>query len=359
MTLVNSWTCWQPLEEVWLGDVYPTSWYDHLEPEVRDCFYEITEKTKHDLLIIENKLKEFGVNVVRPVFNKIDDFLEHNDRLVKPMITPRDMFIVYGNLLSGSHWHTKSWQPAIDRYQAADPGSCNFNLPHPKNLGTVSGANTVRVGKDFYLDIFWNKKHITNYTQESALNDFNQHVAPLYPNSRLHLLANGGHVDGCFAVVKPGLLISSRYFDDYDRTFPNWNRIHINAPEFANHFNGLGPRKGPYGNGKWWIEGMNNKKSFNEHVIKHAQDWVGDYTETYFEVNSLVVDEKNILMLGENEGVFRKLEEYGVTAHPVPFRTRTFWDGGLHCLTLDIRRQGGMIDAFSERDSNKQIYLYD
>ena len=92
-------------------------------------------------------------------------------------------------------------------------------------------------------------------------------------------------------------------------------------------------------------------------IIKPALDWVGNYTETYFEVNCLVIDEKNVLMLGENDRVFRALERHGITAHSLPFRTRTFWDGGLHCLTLDIRRQDNMIDLFPDRDQT--LYLYD
>ena len=43
---VNSYTNWGRLEEVWLGDCYPAHFYDNLESEVRDIFYEITEKTK-------------------------------------------------------------------------------------------------------------------------------------------------------------------------------------------------------------------------------------------------------------------------------------------------------------------------
>jgi hypothetical protein len=33
----------------------------------------------------------------------------------------------------------------------------------------------------------------------------------------------------------------------------------------------------------------------------------------------------------------------------VPFRTRTFWDGGIHCITLDIRRKTTMQDYFPDR----------
>ena len=155
-------------------------------------------------------------------------------------------------------------------------------------------------------------------------------------------------------MLKPGLLLTSKYFSDYDRTFPGWECININQPEFAKHNRYW--RKGPSGNGKWYLPGITESAKFNEHVIAHAKDWIGDYTETYFEVNCLVIDEHNVLMLGQNEGVFRELERHGITAHVLPFRTRTFWDGGLHCLTLDIRRHDTRVDLFPER--TEEFYTY-
>ena len=55
MTLprINSFTNWGRLEEVWLGDCYPAHFYDHLESEVRDTFYEITQTTQEDLAVIQ------------------------------------------------------------------------------------------------------------------------------------------------------------------------------------------------------------------------------------------------------------------------------------------------------------------
>ena len=81
MTLpkINSFTNWGRLEEVWLGDCYPAHFYDHLESEVRDIFYEITEKTQEDLTVIQRKLEELGVQVRRPQYDRIENFLEHPD----------------------------------------------------------------------------------------------------------------------------------------------------------------------------------------------------------------------------------------------------------------------------------------
>jgi hypothetical protein len=345
---VNSYTNWGRLEEVWLGDCYPAHFYDHLESEVRDVFYEITQKTQEDLAVIQRKLEEFGVVVQRPRYDNIDHFLNNNDILLKPQITPRDHFLVAGNNFIGTDYPAM-WGHALEQYRM-DSESTVIDSVNSQHLGFISGANTVRAGRDIYLDLCYS--HNKKSTLEQQLQEFQQFVAPMFKDYRVHVLFNGGHVDGCFAIAKPGLLITSTYFSDYDRTFPGWEQIEIHHPEFHNgQF-----RTGPDYNGKWWETTAAPSRAFNNHIIKYALDWVGNYTETYFEVNCLVIDEKNILMLGENELVFRALESHGITAHSLPFRTKTFWDGGLHCLTLDIRRQDSMIDLFPHRDQS--LYLY-
>jgi hypothetical protein len=350
MPRVNSYTNWGKLEEVWLGDCYPAHFYDHLESEVRDIFYEITEKTKEDLHIIQRKMEEFDVVVQRPSYNNINDFLNQDGVLEKPQITPRDHHVVIGNKLIASPGMIHSWDHAVNQYRQ-DIDSIVTYPPELRLLGHVCGANSVRAGKDIYLDLFhcYDKQSML----EQQLQEYHQCVAPLVEDYRVHLLFNGGHVDGCFAIAKPGLIITSQYFTEYEKTFPRWSQIIITNPEFYV----AQSRCGPVYNGKWWDTTTSPSRAFNNHIIKHALNWVGNYTETYFEVNCLVIDEKNILMLGENDLVFRELERHGITAHSLPFRTRTFWDGGLHCLTLDIRRQDTMIDLFPDRD--QPLYLYD
>lgn len=352
LPIVNSHTNWSQLEEVWLGDVYPASWYDHLLPEVRDCFYEITEKTQQDLAVIQRKLEELGVHVVRPEYHNIDQFMDPRGYLRKPEITPRDNYLVYQNTLLGWVNDRSPWKSALDRYRQ-DPRCCIDYPPAFDHLGWMCGANTVRVGQDLYLDIMHSG---SKSTPEQKHQEFANKVAPLWPNSRIHLLDNGGHVDACFAVARPGVLITSKYFDDYDRTFPGWHQLNVTEPEFFDQqFAAF--RTGPQSNGKWYMQGMTNRLAFQDHVIQHALDWVGDYTETFFEVNCLVVNENNILMMGQNDKVAQELERHGITVHWLPFRTRTFWDGGLHCLTLDIRRQDSAVDLFPERGS-QQIFTY-
>jgi hypothetical protein len=370
--LINSHNNWGKLEEVWLGDVYPASWYDHLESEVRDCFQEITERTQQDLQVIENKLNEFNVIVRRPQYKHIDDYINTRgpigrpgtvtcDQLIKPEITPRDYYITMNNTLyaiSPFPGKVSPWQDIIDDYNNQG-GDIQQVIRIGRSL--VSGANTVRAGRDVYLDANWRRHVQRGPHHQSTLRTYSTkaqlHLQDFMPENRIHILNNGGHADGCFALLKPGVILASNYFDSYEKTFPGWERIDTSLPEFFSHRN-LGANDN-HGNGKWWLPGMHSNRAFNEHIIKHAQTWIGDYTETFFEVNCLVLDEKNVMVLGEHDAIFRRMEEYGITAHSVPFRTRTFWDGGMHCLTLDIRRQTKLEDFFPERSTGPGMILFE
>ena len=312
--VINSHNSWSKLEEVWLGDVYPSQWYNHLSQETQDVFCKLTEITKEDLQIIQSTIESFGVKVRRPTYKNIDLHIESTGQLIKPQICPRDQFVTLGNNLIAHKWHTVSWQQVIDEYD--QNSDCKVILTENANL---NGANIVRIDKRLIVDT----PH-----PESIQEDF-------LKNYQVEMVNNGGHLDACFAILKPGLILANNYFSDYDKHFPEWDKILLSQPEFARH-----KRKASPGiNGGWWLPPeIKIHPSFNKHVIKHAQTWVGEYTETYFELNCLVIDEANVLMLGQNLALENKLKEYGITVHWVPFRTRSFWDGGLHCLTVDIRR---------------------
>jgi len=323
--MINSHNSWSQLEEVWLGDVYPSEWYDHLEPAVRDVFQQITEITKEDLKIIENKLNDFGVIVRRPEYNSIDDFIDHNGGLKKPEICPRDTFLPLGNKLLTPYTVNPAWKSTLRNYNS---DSVVRGATH-----IVNGANVVRVGRDVIID-----------TDVFDIPEIDNNI---FQDYRITWEKNGGHMDGCFAILKPGLLIANHYYNGYDCNFPGWERIFLNESTYNQHIK-YPPPGGEY-NGKFYAEGVTFNRSFNDHVIKHAQDWVGDYTETYFELNCLVINESTVMMLGYNAALEKDLNSRGITVHWVPFRCRGFWDGGMHCITLDIRRQSTIVDYFPER----------
>lgn len=343
LPLIHSNDGFTQLEEVWLGDVYPHEFYDHLAPNIRDVFYRITDMTKEDLDSIQRELESMGVRVQRPRYGRIDDHLDHKGQLVKPEICPRDHYVVVGQelILSSRLQHPQAyqvwpWADAVDTYRTDAASKIRYHdLPIH-----VSGANTVRVGRDLFVDCVYSRQQ----DDRDLPSVFASEVEPFFADRRCHYLDNGGHVDACFALLRPGLILANRYFQDYDRTFPGWQVILRDRPEFQT----ARQRSGPWANDKWWLpDGLGNR-AFNDHVIRHAQDWIGDYTETFFEVNCLVINPEHVFMLGNNPALYQHLKDLGITAHELPFRCRTFWDGGLHCLTLDIRRQGGPIDYFAD-----------
>jgi N-dimethylarginine dimethylaminohydrolase len=322
---INSHNSWSKLEEVWLGDVYPAAWYDHLDTSVRDVFYQLTEITKQDLAAIQQILEQLGVQVQRPEYKKIEDYLDDNDQLIKPQITPRDQFVVIGNELLGYKECFEPWRETINRY-TADPQS-TVTAHDDKH---VNGANVVRAGKDIIVD----------------RDCFEWEYDGRWPEYRVKVVANGGHMDGCFAILRPGLIIANHYWDEYETTFPGWDIIMLDNPTYQ-----AAPSQGhaqtyPVYNGKFWNTGTITNRTFNEHIVRHALDWVGCYTETFFELNCLVIDESNVVMLAENIQIEKELKQRGISVHWVPFRARSFWDGAMHCLTVDIRRQSCITDHF-------------
>jgi hypothetical protein len=76
---------------------------------------------------------------------------------------------------------------------------------------------------------------------------------------------------------------------------------------------------------------------------------MGYVEETVFDVNMLVIDERNVICNNYNKTVFDAFARHDVTAHVLNFRHRYFWDGGLHCITSDLHRDGTQKDYFPER----------
>jgi len=351
---------WDPLEEIWLGDVWPESFYNDMEPQVRDSFCQITEWTKHDLNIIQQKLEDLGVVVRRPVIDESNKQLycdKNTNRLFKPPIVPRDSHCVIGDKLYFCFTADQTaWRPVLENYDNANIVYCaggKSGLPKSKLDYTIIAANTVRLGKDIIFD------NIRPETNEKLLELYHVFLTQFLPefgkDYRVHFTTNGGHSDGCFATLHPGLLMTTDYFNDYDLYFPGWEKIKLHSPTYAkqkiNNYHSKLEKDVPSFL-RWSANGNRQAPAqFNDYLEKYCSEWIGNYTETYFEVNTVMIDEKNMLCMGSHDDLFRDLERHGITCHVVPFRTRTFWDGGIHCITLDIKRKSVLKDYFPERGS--------
>jgi hypothetical protein len=366
---------WDPLEEIWLGDVWPTHFYDDLESEVRDKFYELTEMTKEDLNIIQKKFEEFGVIVRRPHIDEsnkekyIDPVVK---KLVKPPITPRDDSAVIGNKLFFAPHPLEAYKEFPSYYNTDEVYLPSDKTTLDYGIGKLVGADIVKLGKDIILDtciegIVANLSHATTLQNKKEFIfklflEYERKIFPMFKDDyRIHFATNGGHADGCFMPVKPGLVMTTRYWKNYDNILPGWEKISLRQPSFADSPAPLNPkaRNQEASNAKWFLPDPKTGKPqsvphFNRYVTRFCDKWFGNYSETFFEVNFVPIDENNIVCINGNDhnmDVFEELDKRGVKCHIVPYRTRAFWDGGVHCATLDVRRRGVLNDYFPERGS--------
>ena len=345
MSVVHSHCGFMKLEEVWLGDVYPHEFYDHLPSPVRDAFHTITDWTKQDLSKIEKKLQALGVIVRRPEYRNIDDCVDQNGNLFKPVVAARDDTLVLGNRLWNlrSKFKNNPWKKCLDLYR--ESGAEIQEIPEGP-WACLSPPCCVRMGKDLYVDWIYHE-HIWGMVTDP--------LVELAKDYRVHVSMIDGHSDCVFCPVAEGLILTTDYKKSYSQTFPGWEIYNINHKD----------RKKPLNMGggfhQWHIPDsrIESNKDFAEHIQQKAQDWVGAYQETVYDVNLLIVDEKNILSVGDDEETFEFLTRKGYNVHAFDFRCRNFWDGGMHCLTNDIRRTGSCPDFFPDRGGSRLDWLID
>ena len=124
--------------------------------------------------------------------------------------------------------------------------------------------------------------------------------------------------------------------DHYKDTFPGWEVVILKG-ESWDKVEGFIKKKNK-SRGRYWVP--NAGDDFYDYVNEWMDDWVTYVEETVFDINMIVIDESNVIVNGFNEKAFDAFERHGITPHIVNFRHRYFWDGGLHCITSDVDREG-------------------
>ena len=332
MKMIESFTGFQPLEEVWIGGVYPEKFYQHLPNEVEDMLCKITEKTTTAFNTLEKKLQSLGVIVRKPHFkNSVDCYLDQFDNLIKPPVAPRDWAITLGNELwiIPQGYKLQPYAHVINEYiRYGEKVEILDRSKDPRAWLEFPGI--VRAGTRIIVDT-------CSSTDSVVQENIQRAIKYLEKDYKVILTREGAHLDGVFCPIKQGYIFSSHWgnVDLYKKTFPNWN-VFWKEKNLSNGYNG-----------RWWVE-ENNFYSpiFNKYIEEKASNWVGNASETVFEVNILVIDEKNIICLAHDEHSFEQMSKIGIEPHVIDFPTRGFWDGGIHCITVDIRRSGGKQNYF-------------
>lgn len=374
--MYNVYQHWDPLKVCVVGRSYPPEFYSWIEkPAVRSLFERIAIETEEDYQNIIKKLEEFGVKVLRP---SIPNVVIKNDQFLAPPMTPRDFMVIIGNkfYVSPPLWKNfyhdvkdPSWpdyefnqlpqwiQDECVNIHGWNPNNFNPNhwlngayrnvIEHVRQQGNeikiapgewINGAMVSRIGKDLYFGTEYyhvDQMYVKNIVDKE------------FPTYRNHIVNTGGHGDGTYCPVCPGLIISLNDVPTYADTFPDWEVVYLPGQSWEKVQDFLSLKK--KNNGKWWIPGFEH----NQDVVDTVEQWLGHWTgyveETVFDVNMLIIDPKNVIVFNYNKQVFGALDRYGITPHVVPFRHRYFWDGGIHCVTTDLHREGTMQDYFQSR----------
>ena len=389
---------WDPLKVCAVGRSYPPEFYSYIEnPKVRNVFERIAIETEEDYQKLISKLEEFNVTVVRTDIseNFEDHFLEQNGKRVSrsPPMCPRDFTAMVGdtfympgrdysyhknilteyykNLLSKDDTNFKIFQfktstfgtDLVEKIIQAEMQTIGSNNKFADNDNFYSFSSIEKFLKDNHVPIKYNE-HINtacmtrvgkdlyfsnaNSIADLIHNRFKDKVSRLFPDYRIFYLGIDGHADGNFCPVKPGLIVALTGSENYEVTFPGWEIVSLPEESWTklDPFIELKKKNG----GKWWVPGEELNDDFTDYVETWMKDWVTYVEESVFDVNMLVIDEHNVICNGYNKKVFDAFERHGVTPHIVNFRHRYFWDGGLHCITSDISREGGVRkDYFPER----------
>lgn len=401
--MYSSYTGFQKLRVCAVGASYPPEFYSWItNPRLRSMFEKIAIETEEDYQGLIKALQKFGVEVVRTkAASSLNDFgtpFYSGQRIPGPVsMVPRDELCMIGDKLyifnlgdrliakqttglmseydvkSRTHMLGQDYlhrnlsantmlamtkkitgsndyalvqdmqRRAVEQFNCFDPiikhvqaaGNQLVTQEQVAVLNRLYPNGVIRLGADLYfgVDDFMIDEHA---------------LAPLkdqFPDHRIKFIKSDGHLDGVICPAKPGLLLSIADVPDHVENFPGWDIVYLEN-ESWNKVSDWKKLK-EMNAGKWWIPGHEQDQDLIQLVETWMRDWVGYVEETVFDVNALVIDEKNILVCSYNKQAFDAFERHGMTPHIVPWRHRYFWDGGLHCVTLDLDRLGTKLDYFA------------
>ena len=339
------WTEWDPLKEMIVGRVYDPQDFDNYannspnfnDNEFREGMWKILEETEEDYKRLTSLLESLDVKVYRPKNLKIRNEQSRmwQNSFPYPGVCPRDFHIAYGNNILATIGGS------VDRYFESDfftqimlqkyhEGRNYISMPKPlleneyKNYKEVEGqilyhcANILKCGElmintapytnDNYgkgtrAGLDWVKKNIGYDIEWSEI-----------PISR--------HADGLIALIKPGVVMT------YD---PSW------IPKELKDWKVIVAKQKPL---PGWFVDASVQSFYTGRVKEWLKNWIGYVDETVFDINLISINPNLVITNGYDRDIEEQLKQQDVKMIPFEFRHKFFFDAGLHCMTLDLTRDG-------------------
>ena len=328
---IKGYATFDPLKHCWIGSGFRSEWFSDLHiaknKAIMDPLKRIADETEEDYQTLEKILKQAGVQTYRSFLdiNKVGSL----KNISRPPVSPRDHFAVIGEKIYACSGGNPGF---IDVLQKID----RKNMVVRQMPGTIATSTICRLGKDLFWDI--DVKDLRQEDIEIFKNIWNEE------GFRVHISNRGYHSDGVFCVAKPGCIVSLANVQDYKREFPGWDVLYLPDQSWSkvSPFLTMKTKVG----GRWWLKGEEHNDQLIEFVNTWLDDWVGYVEETVFDVNMLSIDQNTIICNNYNKEVFDYFKKHRVEPIIFNFRHRYFWDGGIHCITQDLYREGTQEDYF-------------
>ena len=349
--IVNSYDEWTKLEEVIVGTPFHLD-YD-VDTSFRLFFYEniqepvnhgvldrlkpssrLREECEEDLTGLVGILEKHGITVRRPeaistvpevqtpywgataghALMSRDPFLIIGDEIIEtsPQIRAR---YFEGNMYSElftDYFHRGARWTVAPRSRLQDR---NLDFSYVRRLGydgdvpadpfyeiMFDGAQVMRLGRDLIFNVA-NENHRMGATWLA------RHLGDDFRVHTVHVSDN--HIDGKLLPLRPGLLLARDVVDLalLPEELQKWDVIRYE-----------------------WLEGP----------VEAVQDGVPFLASQSIGINILSLDENTVVVQDIQGPLIKNLEKAGLTVVPCQWRHGRSLGGGFHCVTLDVRRQGGL-----------------
>jgi len=380
---------WDPLKVCVVGRTYPPEFFHWIEnPLTRRRFEQMALETEEDFQGLIRLLRQFGVEIMRPKFPDDMSSLFIQGKWVQPPTAPRDYFLMIQDKFwvprvpNASHawsvFYRQNKQPQWpdfvkpndfynslpefandmqDRFQdfcGADQQHLDAKLgfyQHVFDHIGQQGNKIVHTDLDFINGCFVSRVGLDLYFATQTYHDNKQEILDqvnqLFSGTRNHVVNSGGHGDAVYCPITPGLIISLNDIPTYQDTFPNWEVVYL-PPSNYSHMREF-EHSMKRNKGRWFMPNFEQSQDLQNMVDHYFDEWVGQVSETVFDVNILIIDPKNIVVSTHNDQVEKACARHGIEVHVVPFRHKYFWDCGIHCVTNDLNRLGSQHDFFLQR----------
>lgn len=341
------------LEEVIVGDCYDPGDLDNfLQDGSVAGFNQILEETKEDFEKLSDFLKQGGVKVHRPNVLKYKDNIEMSSfdvRIPMSPIVPRDTYIVRGKTVY------QTYTSMTDRYFDSLAYYDIFNQLFDQGYNWISQPLPILQNlyetEKWYFDKTIYKKKLSDSMLWHTATMFQAGDAVIYnhngpgtdsgikwmqrnmPDTRFvknnkTVFQGFGHIDHGFILIDDNTVIHAgmqwvpeclrdKKLIDISEYLPQ-----INMRRFENDYYSAGGRY----NVEW--------------IDKYLDNWKGYSQEVCFDLNVLILDSHNIIWQRELPELFKMLDKMGISSYVSPTRHSLYWEGGVHCATLDIKRSG-------------------